>query len=136
MEVLQTILMVIGAITLLWLVVKCAKGCLWLLGELVEAGFRGRFPYDYKMHFSWIISELVKRGYAQAGLMDAGSDYPGMLMRNEETGVEMEIRLRAPLFSDKGYSIIVSNHNDKTAIVMQDNASEENKLFLVKFLEK
>ena len=68
--------------------------------------------------------------------MDAGSDYPGMLMRNEETGVEMEIRLRAPLFSDKGYSIIVSNHNDKTAIVMQDSASEENKLFLVRFLEK
>ena len=32
MEVLQTILMVIGAITMLWLVVKFAK-CLWFLGK-------------------------------------------------------------------------------------------------------
>lgn len=33
MEVLQTILMVVGAIALLWLVVKFAKGCLWFLGK-------------------------------------------------------------------------------------------------------
>ena len=47
MEVLQTILMVVGAITLLWLVIKFAKGCLWLLGKMFEAGFRERYPYDY-----------------------------------------------------------------------------------------
>ena len=105
MEVLQTILMVIGAITLLWLVVKFAKGCLWLLGKLFEAGFRERY------------------------------DYPGLLMKNERTGVEMEIRLRAPLLSDKGYSIVVANHDNHTAIVMQDSASDDNKRLLSKFLE-
>ena len=135
MEVFQTILMVIGVIALLWLVVKFAKWCLWCLGELFEAGFRNKFPNDFMMHFDWIISEMEKRGFAQEKLLDAGSEYPGILMRNAETCVEMEIRLRAPLFSDKGYSIIVSNHNDKTAVVMQNNASEKNKLFLVRFLE-
>ena len=135
MEVLQTILMVIGAITLLWLVVKFAKGCLWFLGKMFEAGFRERYPYDFMMHFQWIVSEMETRGYTQAGTMDAGSEYPGLLMKNRETGGEMEIRLHAPLLSDKGYSIIVSNHNNKTAIVMQNSASDANKHLLEKYLE-
>ena len=134
MEVLQTILMVIGAITLFWLAVKLAKGCLWLLGELFEAGFRNRYPGDFMMHFGWIVSEMETRGYAQAGMMDAGGDYPGLLMKNEGTGAEMEIRLRAPLFSDKGYSIVVANHNNHTAIVMQNSASDDNKSLLTKYL--
>jgi hypothetical protein len=135
MEVLQTILMVIGAITLLWLVVKFAKGCLWLLGAMFEAGFRNRYPYDFMMHFQWIVSEMETRGYAQADMMDAGGDYPGLLMKNEGTDVEMEIRLRAPLLSDKGYSIVVANHNNNTAIVMQDSASDDNKRLLDIFLD-
>ena len=135
MEVLQTILMVIGAITLLWLVVKFAKGCLWLLGKMFEAGFRERYPYDFMMHFQWIVSEMETRGYAQADMMDAGGDYPGLLMKNKGTGVEMEIRLRAPLLSDKGYSIVVANHNNHTAIVMPNSASDDNKSLLSKYLE-
>lgn len=135
MEVLQTILMVVGAITLLCLVVKVAKGCLWLLGELFEAGFRNRYPDDFMIHFGWIIPEMEKRGYAQADMIDAGSEYPGLLMKNGKTGGEMEIRLRAPLLSDKGYSIIVANHNNNTAIVMQNSASDANKRLLDKYLE-
>ena len=135
MEVLQTILMVVGAITLLWLVVKFAKGCLWFLGKMFETGFRERYPYDFMMHFQWIVSEMETRGYTQAGTMDAGGDYPGLLMKNGGTGVEIEIRLRAPLLSDKGYSIVVSNHNNKTAIVMQDSASDDNIRLLSKYLE-
>lgn len=135
MEVLQTILMVVGAITLLWVVVKFAKGCLWFLGKMFEAGFRERYPYDFMMHFQWIVSEMETKGYAQAGMMDAGGDYPGLLMKNERTGVEMEIRLRAPLLSDKGYSIVVANHDNHTAIVMQDSTSNDNKKLLSKYLE-
>ena len=135
MEVLQTILMIVGAITLLWLVIKFAKGCLWLLGKMFEAGFRERYPYDFMMHFQWIVSEMETRGYAQAGMLDAGGDYPGLLMKNEGTGAEMEIRLRAPLFSDKGYSIVVANHNNHTAIVMPNSASGDNKSLLSKYLE-
>ena len=135
MEVLQTILMVVGAITLLWVVVKFAKGCLWFLGKMFEAGFRERYPYDFMMHFQWIVSEMETRGYTLAGTMDAGGDYPGLLMKNGGTGVEIEIRLRAPLLSDKGYSIVVSNHNNKTAIVMQDSASDDNIRLLSKYLE-
>ena len=135
MEVLQTTLMVIGAITLLWLVVKLTKGCLWFLGKMFEAGFRERYPYDFMMYFQWIVSEMEMKGYAQAGMMDAGGDYPGLLMKNRETGVEMEIRLRAPLLSDKGYSIVVANHNNHTAIVMLNSASDDNKRLLSKYLE-
>ena len=127
--------MVIGAITLLWLVYKTIKGFFWILGKGMESCFREKFPYDFMMHFQWIVSEMEMKGYAQAGMMDAGSDYPGLLMKNEKTGEEMEIRLRAPLLSDKGYSIIVANHNNKTAIVMQDSASEENKILLRKYLD-
>jgi hypothetical protein len=135
MEVLQTIFMVIGAVTFIWLLVKLAKGCFWLLGGLLEAGFRNRFPDDFMMHFGWIISEMETRGYVQSDMMDAGSEYPGILMKNEETGGEMEIRLHAPLFSEMGYSIIVSNHINHTAIVMQDSPSDDNKRLLSKYLE-
>ena len=135
MEIYQIVLMVIGAITLLWLVYKTIKGFFWILGKGMESCFREKFPYDFMMHFQWIVSEMKTRGYAQAGMMDAGSDYPGLLMKNEKTGEEMEIRLRAPLLSDKGYSIIVANHNNKTAIVMQDSASDDNKRLLSKYLE-
>jgi hypothetical protein len=103
---------------------------------MFEAGFRERYPYDFMMHFQWIVSEMETRGYAQAGMMDAGGDYPGLLMKNGETGGEMEIRLRAPLLSDKGYSIIVANHINNTAIVMQDSASDDNKRLLCKYLEQ
>ncbi len=78
---------------------------------------------------------METRGYAQAGMMDAGGDYPGLLMKNEGTGAEMEIRLRAPLFLDKGYSIFVANHNNHTTIVMQDSASDDNERLLSKYLE-
>ena len=88
------------------------------------------------MHFQWIVSEMETRGYAQADMMDVGGDYPGLLMKNEGTGVEMEIRLRAPLFSDKGYSIVVANHNNHTAIVMHNSASDDNKRLLSKYLEQ
>jgi len=134
MEIYQIVLMVIGAITLLWLVYKTIKGFFWILGKGMESCFREKFPSDFIMHFGWIISEMETKGFAKAGMMEAGSDYPGLLMKNGETGVEMEIRLRAPLLSDKGYSIIVANHNNNTAIVMQDSASEDNKRLLSKYL--
>ena len=135
MEVLQTILMVIGAITTIWFVYKIVKGIPIVLGNILEAGFRDRFPFDFKMHLGWIISEMKSKGYEQAGVMDAGSENPGVLMKNKETGNEMEIRLRAPLSADKAYSIIVSNHDNNTSIVMQDNTSEDNKKLLEKYLD-
>ena len=135
MEIYQIVLMVIGAATIIYLIVKFAKGFFWILGKGMESCFREKFPYDFMMHFQWIVSEMETRGYAQAGMMDAGGDYPGLLMKNEGTGVEMEIRLRAPLFSDKGYSIVVANHNNHTAIVMQNSASDDNKRLLSKYLE-
>jgi hypothetical protein len=56
-------------------------------------------------------------------------------MINSESSIEMEVRLHAPLLTDKGYSIIVANHNNNTAVVMQDSASDENKRLLSKYLE-
>ena len=135
MEIYQIVLMVIGAATIIYLIVKFAKGFFWILGKGMESCFREKFPYDFMMHFQWIVSEMETRGYAQAGMMDAGSDYPGIIMKHPETEVEMEVRLHAPLLSDKGYSIVVANHNNNTAIVMQDSASDDNKSLLNKYLE-
>ena len=135
MEVIQTILMIIGAITVVWLIYKTIKGALWLLEAFLEAGFRNRYPNDFMMNLGWIISDMESRGYKQAEMIDAGGDNPGVIMKNSRTDIEMEIRLRAPLLSDKGYSVIVANHSNNTAIVMQNSASEDNKRLLTRFLE-
>jgi hypothetical protein len=135
MEIYQIILMGIGAITLIWLVVKTIKGVFWLLGKGLESCFREKYPYDFEINLGWVIQEMNSHGYRQAAMMDAGSDNPGVIMKNSESGIEMEIRLRAPLLSDKGYSIIVANHSNNTAIVMQDSDSDENKRLLSKYLE-
>jgi len=127
--------MIIGAITVVWLIYKTIKGALWLLGAFLEAGFRNRYPNDFMMNLGWIISDMESRGFRQAGMIDSGGDNPGVIMKNSRTDIEMEIRLRAPLLSDKGYSVIVANHSNNTAIVMQNSASEDNKRLLTRFLE-
>ena len=135
MEIYQIILMGIGAITLIWIVVKTIKGVFWLLGKGLESCFREKFPYDFEINLGWVIQEMKSHGYRQAAMMDAGSDNPGVIMINSESGIEMEVRLHAPLLTDKGYSIIVANHSNNTAVVMQDSSSDENKRFLSKYLE-
>ena len=135
MEKFQLFLAIVGAITLLWLVYKAVKGIFVFMGGMLEAAFRDKFPDDFMMHFGWIISEMKTRGYKKVDVMDAGGENPGVLMRNMKTGNEMEIRLRAPLFTNNGYSIVVSNHGNNTAIVMQDTASEENKKLLSNYLD-
>ena len=135
MEIYQIILMGIGAITLIWIVVKTIKGVFWLLGKGLESCFREKFPYDFEINLGWVIQEMKSHGYRQAAMMDAGSDNPGVIMINSESGIEMEVRLHAPLLTNKGYSIIVANHSNNTAVVMQDSASDENKRFLSKYLE-
>ena len=135
MEIYQIILMGIGAITLIWLVVKTIKGVFWLLGKGLESCFREKYPYDFEINLGWVIQEMKSRGYRQAAMMDAGSDNPGVIMINSESGIEMEVRLHAPLLTNKGYSIIVANHSNNTAVVMQDSSSDENKRFLSKYLE-
>lgn len=136
MEIIQTILMIIGAITVIWLIYKAFNGLVWLLGALFEAGFRNRYPCDFMMNLGWVVSGMESRGFRQADMIDAGGDNPGVIMKNPRTGAEMEIRLRAPFQSDKGYSVIVANHSNNTAIVMQDSASEENRKLLAKYLEQ
>lgn len=135
MEIYQIALMVIGAITLIWLLYKTAKGILWLLEAGMESCFREKYPYDFEMHLGWIIKELESRGFEQTDTIDAGGDYPGVILNHPQTGIEMEVRLRAPLLTTTGYSIVVANHDNNTAIVMQDSESDENKRLLGKYLE-
>ena len=135
MEIYQIILMCIGAITLIWIVVKTIKGVFWLLGKGLESCFREKYPYDFEINLGWVIQEMKSRGYRQTAVLVAGGDYPGVIMKNPGTEIEMEVRLRAPLLTNKGYSIVVANHLNNTAIVMQDSASEENKRLLIKFME-
>ena len=135
MEIYQIVLMVIGAATIIYIIVKFIKGFFWILRKGMESCFREKYPYDFEINLKWVTSELELRGFKQSAAVDAGGDYPGVIMNNPEKGVEMEVRLRAPLLSDKGYSIIVANHNNKTAIVMPDSACDENRKLLAKFLD-
>ena len=134
MEIYQIVLMVIGAITLIWLLYKTAKGILWLLEAGMQSCFREKYPYDFQMNLGWIIKEMNARGYEQTSTIYAGGDYPGVIMRNPETDIEMEVRLHAPLLTTNGYSIIVANHVNNTAIVMHDSSAEYNKELLDKYL--
>ncbi len=136
MEIYQIVLMVIGAATIIYLIVKFVRGFFWILGKGLESCFREKYPYDFEINLKWVTSELEVRGFKRSATMDVGGDYPGVIMNNLEKGIELEVRLRAPLLSDKGYSIIVANHNDNTAIVMQDSASEENKRLLRLFMDR
>ena len=135
MEIYQIALMAIGAITLVWLSYKVLKGFAWCLDAGLASCFREKYPYGFESNLGWVIKDMKSRGYRQTATMDAGGDYPGVIMKHQESGIEMEIRLRAPLLSDKGYSIVVANHNNHTAIVMQNSASDDNKRLLSKFLE-
>ena len=135
MEIYQIVLMVVGAITVTYLFYKTVKGVFLLLDSGLASCFREKYPYDFERNLSWIVSELKMKGYRQAATMDAGSEYPGLMMKHPETGTEIEVRLRAPLFTTKGNSIIVVNHAYNTAIVLQDSASEENKILLKKYLD-
>lgn len=135
MEIYQIVLIVIGAITLVWLSYKVLKGFVWFLDAGLASCFREKYPYDFEFNLGWVIKDLKSRGYRQTAMMDAGGDYPGVTMKHSESGIEMEVRLRAPLLSDKGYSIVVANHNNHTAIVMQDSPSDDNKRLLSKYLE-
>ena len=47
MEIYEIVLMVIGAITLVWLVYKTVKGFFWLLGVGMASCFREKYPYDF-----------------------------------------------------------------------------------------
>lgn len=135
MEIYQIVLMVVGAITVTYLFYKTVKGVFLLLDSGLASCFREKYPYDFERNLSWIVSELKMKGYRQAATMDAGSENPGLMMKHPETGTEIEVRLRAPLFTTKGNSIIVVNHAYNTAIVLQDSASEENKILLKKYLD-
>ena len=135
MEIYQIVLMVIGAITLVWLSYKVLKGFIWCLDAGLASCFREKYPDGFELNLGWIIKELKSRGYRKAAMMDAGGDYPGVIMKHPESGIEMEVRLRTPLFTTKENSIIVANHNNNTAIVMQDSASDDNKRLLSKYLE-
>ena len=106
---------------------------------LLDAGlancFREKYPYGFESNLRWVVSELKLRGYRKATTLDAESETPGLMMKNPETGIEMEVRLHAPLFTSKGNSIIIANHDNNTAIVLQDSVSDENKKLLGKYLE-
>ena len=136
MEIYQIVLMGIGAVTPVWMFYKAVKGFVRLLDAGLGGCFREKYPYDFKQNLGWVIRELKSRGYREKAMIDAGGDCPGVMMSHPEYGVEMEIRLRAPLLSDKGYSIVVANHHNNTAVVMQDSASDDNKRLLMKFLEQ
>ena len=80
MEIYQVILMVIGAATTVYLIVKFVRGFFWILGKGMESCFREKYPYDCEINLNWVTSELKLRGFRQTATMDAGGDYPGVII--------------------------------------------------------
>ena len=53
MEIYQIVLMVIGAITLVWLSYKVLKGFIWCLDAGLASCFREKYPYDFEMKWKY-----------------------------------------------------------------------------------
>ena len=62
MEIYQIVLMVIGAITLVWLSYKVLKGFIWCLDAGLASCFREKYPYDFEFNLGWVIKDLKSRG--------------------------------------------------------------------------
>lgn len=134
MEFWKIFLMVVGAITCLWLIVKAIKGALLLLGNAFEAGFRNQFPLDYMFSLSWVINEMKQHGYAETATIDEGCENPGLEMRNEN-GKEMIINLHAPLSPDDKKVIVVTDNAQCVSITLPTSESGTGKLLLRHFIE-
>lgn len=65
------------------------------IGMLFESGFRNQFPNDFLISLGWITSYFHERGFKTSGLLDCGSEYPGVILFNGND--KITIRLNAPL---------------------------------------
>ena len=100
----------------------------------VEAGFRSHFPLDYLGHLRWIERELANRGFQRTIILAPGSSYPGVMMKNDETGSEIEVSLCAPILSGSKYHIEVLNPATQKSITLPLEESDESKQMLQGFL--
>lgn len=135
MEILNVFLIIVGATTSVWLLYRAGRGVLIFMAGALDSAFRNRYPYDYLPHLQWVIDEFEANGYECREYVDAGSEMPGVVLGIDSSNPEIEIRLKAPLFSKTDYSIVVIDKADQTGIIMQDVDSEVNRQLLEKFME-
>lgn len=128
MEILQTILTIIGGITALWLAYKILHGTLIFLNAAMAAAFREKYPNDFFMCIDWVLEIFSQNGYKVTETMDAGSIEPGVKMRKDEH--LLEIRLHAPLTSGSQTISIIDDDNSLFISVPQAT-SELNKNLLI-----
>lgn len=127
MEILQTILTVIGGITALWLANKILRGTLIFLNAAMAAAFREKYPNDFFMCIDWVLEIFSQNGYKVTETMDAGSIEPGVKMKKDNR--QIEIRLIAPLTSASQTISIIDDANS-LFISLPQVSSEMNKSLL------
>lgn len=91
LQVLEYILMGIGALTVIFIACKFPT---WF-GAMLEAGGRNQFPFDYLPALSRVIDFFEKNGFTKGDLINPGSDKPGINMLKGES--EIGIYLDSPL---------------------------------------
>ncbi len=102
----------------------------------IEAGMRNKFPFDYLIGMSPIISLFKEYGFAESDYIDMGTDNPALEMTlNDEV---VRITLHAPmnfknaLFNleeeDSTYSIAFLTHSVTTSFPAEDISSKISEI--------
>ena len=69
---------------------------IYILGAVLEGGFRNRFPFYYEQHLLNEVAFFTNKGYQQVEYIDPGSEHPGILMSKEDSP-QVKIILNAPI---------------------------------------
>ena len=125
----------LGISTTLWLVVKGAKNLMFLIDTAFRSLSRSEWPDEYLIPLRWVLNEFKNLGFRIIAHIDEGGDNPGVILKKDGAASKIEVRLNAPLFSQKKYAIVVINQTNQTGIVMISTESEENKKLLGKYIE-
>lgn len=96
-----------------WLLIVLLLGIIvaffFFAAYALEAGFRDKFPLDFIVSIGWVNDFFVQKGFDLLEHRGAGSDYPESVLAKD--GIQVIVRLNAPLLTTKQYSITVFINN-------------------------
>ena len=106
-SLLKGVLTTSALLVLAWLFDKIC----YFMGMALESGFRNQFPNDFMFSLSWITNYFHKKGFVNIGLLDSGSEHPGVTLFNGKE--QITIRLNAPLDGSDGSVDVYLNKETK-----------------------
>lgn len=101
-------------------------------GNMLEAGFRNQFPFDFQPTLLGYINILEKQGYTKGDLITLNADKPGIKMAKDNNNVE--IYLDTPLDGNQPSEVEIIFLEQSFKIRFPVKMSEEHKKLLTGIL--